>query len=100
MTALNRVAVPVYLGHRSVLLAVSGTAALVNPMMPGLLTAPGNPSWAGHRLAWLPVLAAILAVATRGRHHGEPDYLKHRLRGTLFPGSRARTTDGGDRCAR
>ena len=98
--AVNRVAVPVYLGHQSVLLAVSGAAALVNPVMPGLLTAPGSPYWAGYRLAWLPVLAGILALTTRGRHHGEPDYLRHRLRGTLFPGSRARTTHGGDRCAR
>ncbi|MGW4946572.1 hypothetical protein ACWEOZ_33870, partial [Actinoplanes sp. NPDC004185] len=100
ITALNRAAVPVYLGHQSVLLVVAGAAALLNPAMPGLLTAPDSAGWAWERLAWLPVLAGILAVATRGRHHGEPDYLKPRLRGTLFDGSRARTTHGGDRCAR
>jgi hypothetical protein len=100
IAALNRVAVPVYLGHQSVLLVVAGAAALLNPAMPGLLTAPDSAGWAGQRLAWLPVLAVVLAVATRGRRHGEPDYLKPRLRGTLFDGSRARTTHGGDRCAR
>ncbi|MEU8611296.1 hypothetical protein AB0C29_25255, partial [Actinoplanes sp. NPDC048791] len=100
ITALNRAAVPVYLGHQSVLLVVAGAAALLSPAMPGLLTAPDSAGWAWQRLAWLPLLAGILAVATRGRHHGEPDYLKPRLRGTLFDGSRARTTNGGDRCAR
>ncbi|WP_433726997.1 acyltransferase family protein [Actinoplanes sp. CA-051413] len=100
ITALNRAAIPVYLGHQSVLLVVAGAAALLNPTMPGLLTAPDSAGWAWQRLAWLPALAGILAVATRGRHHGEPDYLKPRLRGTLFDGSRARTTNGGDRCAR
>jgi hypothetical protein len=100
VAALNRAAVPVYLGHQSVLLVVAGAAALVNPAMPGLLTAPDGAAWAWQRLAWLPVLGVVLAVVTRGRRHGEPDYLKPRLRGTLFDGSRARTTSGGDRCAR
>jgi hypothetical protein len=100
VAALNRVAVPVYLGHQSVLLVVAGAAALVNPAMPGLLTAPDGVAWAWQRLVWLPVLGGVLAVVTRGRRHGEPDYLKPGLRGTLFDGSRARTTSGGDRCAR
>jgi hypothetical protein len=100
VAALTRSAVPVYLWHQSVLLAVAGAAALVNPAMPGLLTVPDDVAWAGQRLAWLPVLAVVLAVVIRARHHGEPDYLKRRLRGTLFDGSRARTTHGGDRCAR
>ncbi|GAA3344899.1 acyltransferase [Amorphoplanes nipponensis] len=100
VAALNRVAVPVYLGHQSVLLAVAGVAALVDPAMPGLLTAPDGAAWAGQRLAWLPVLGLVLAVVTRTRHDGGPDYLRRLLRGTLFDGSRARTTHGGDRCAR
>jgi hypothetical protein len=100
VAAVTGAAVPVYLGHQSVLLAVAGVAALVDPAMPGLLNAPDDAGWAWQRLAWLPVLAGVLAVAIRLRHHGEPDYLKRRLRGTLFDGSRARTTHGGDRCAR
>jgi hypothetical protein len=98
--ALTRAAVPVYLLHQSALLAVAGAAGLVNPAMPGLLTAPDSPQWAWQRLAWLPVLGVVLALLARGRHHDGPDYLKPRLRGTLFDGSRARTTSGGDRCAR
>ncbi|AGZ40493.1 acyltransferase family protein [Actinoplanes friuliensis] len=100
VAAINRAAAPIYLTHQSVLLAVAGVAALVNPAMPGLLTAPTGPSWAAGRALWLPVLALVLAAATRGRHHGEPSFFKRGLRGTLFDGSRARTTDGGDRCAR
>nr|BFE75060.1 hypothetical protein GCM10020092_083610 [Actinoplanes digitatis] len=45
VAAVNRAAVGVYLGHQSVLLAVAGIAALVNPAMPGLLTAPAGPGW-------------------------------------------------------
>lgn len=100
VAALNRVAVPVFLGHQSVLLVVTGAAALLNPAMPGLLAAPDNAPWVWQRLAWLPFLGGVLAVVTHGRHHGEPGYLKRRLRGTIFDGSRARPTDGGDRCAR
>ncbi|MEU7902576.1 acyltransferase family protein [Actinoplanes sp. NPDC049118] len=100
IAALNRVAVGVYLGHQSVLLAVAGAAALVSPAMPGLLTAPTGPGWVAARVLWLPVLATVLAVMTGVRHHGEPGCIKRALRGTLFDGSQARTTDGGDRCAR
>ena len=62
VAALNRVAVPVYLGHQSVLLAVAGAAALLDPAMPGLLTAPGGTDWIWLRLAWLPVLGCVLAL--------------------------------------
>ncbi|WP_158647150.1 acyltransferase family protein [Actinoplanes sp. ATCC 53533] len=67
VAALNRVAVPVYLGHQSVLLAVAGAAALLDPAMPGLLTAPGSTDWVWHRLAWLPVLGGLLALAIHRR---------------------------------
>jgi hypothetical protein len=100
VTALTGVAVPVYLLHQSVLLAVAGGAALVDPTMPGLLTAPDGPEWAWQRLVWVPVLGGALAFLVRGRHYGESDYLRPGLRGTIFDGSRARTTSGGDRCAR
>jgi hypothetical protein len=96
IAALNRAAVPVYLGHQVTLLAVAGLAALVNPAMPGLLTAPDGARWVVDRVAWLPVLVLLLGSF----RHGEPDYLRRGLRGTLFDGSRARTTSGGDRCAR
>jgi acyltransferase-like protein len=96
IAALNRAAVPVYLGHQVTLLALAGLAALVDPAMPGLLTAPDGARWVVDRVAWLPVLAVVLG----GFRHAEPDYLRRGLRGTLFDGSRARTTSGGDRCAR
>jgi hypothetical protein len=96
IAALNRAAVPVYLGHQVTLLALAGLAALVDPAMPGLLTPPDGVRWVVDRVAWLPVLALLLG----GFRHGEPDYLRRGLRGTLFDGSRARTTSGGDRCAR
>ena len=35
--------------------------------MPGLLTAPDSAGWVWHRLAWLPVLGGVLAVAIRAR---------------------------------
>jgi hypothetical protein len=67
IAGLNRAALPIYLSHQSVLVVVAGAVALVAPKAPGLLTAPGHPSWALQRLAWLPVLAAILAVLVRFR---------------------------------
>lgn len=66
VTRLNRVAVPVYLGHLSVLLAA---AALVGTRVPGLVGAPDGPAWVAARLAWLPILALGLALAIRGRRH-------------------------------
>ena len=76
--AINRAALPIYLGHQSVLVVVACTAALVGSGAPGLLTAPDGPSWALRRLAWLPVFAALLAAVVRlhpartggGRHAG------------------------------
>jgi hypothetical protein len=65
--AINRAAVPIYLGHQSVLVLVACTAVLVSPGAPGLLGAPDGPSWAVQRLAWLPVLAAVLAAVVRLR---------------------------------
>jgi hypothetical protein len=64
---LNRAALPVYLTHQSVLLAVTAAAALLHPRMPGLLSAPDGPVWVVQRIAWLPVLAAglVLLVALR-----------------------------------
>jgi peptidoglycan/LPS O-acetylase OafA/YrhL len=87
VAGLNRIALPVYLWQQSALLAVTGAAALVNPAMPGLLTAPDSPAWIWQRLAWLPVFGVVLAVRIRGGNNREPDYLKPRLRGTLFDGS-------------
>jgi hypothetical protein len=72
VAALNRAAVGVYLGHQSVLLAVAGAAALVDPAMPGLLTEPAGPAWVAGRMLWLPVLAAVLAAVTCRRHAGAP----------------------------
>jgi hypothetical protein len=77
IAGLNRAALPIYLSHQSVLVVVTAAAALVAPAAPGLLTAPGGPAWALQRLAWLPVLAAVLASVVRfrtarkgGRQHG------------------------------
>jgi hypothetical protein len=67
IAGLNRAALPIYLSHQSVLVVVAGAVALVAPKAPGLLTAPGHPSWALQRLAWLPVLAVVLAVLVRFR---------------------------------
>jgi hypothetical protein len=72
VAALNRVAVPIYLGHQSVLLAVAGAAALLDPAMPGLLTAPGSTDWVWLRLAWLPVLGGVLALAIHRRPANQP----------------------------
>jgi hypothetical protein len=87
IAGLNRVAVPVYLGHQSVLLGVAGAAALHHPAAAGLLTPPDQPGWVVDRVAWLPVLVLGLAFVTRERRHGEPGYFKRGLRGTLFDGS-------------
>jgi hypothetical protein len=67
IAALNRFAVPVYLGHQVALLALASAAALVNPAAPGLLTAPEGARWVGYRLAWLPVLAGLLTLLIGGR---------------------------------
>lgn len=66
--SLNRAALPIYLGHQSVLLAVAAAAALVLPGPAyGLLTAPDDPTWIGWRAAWLPFLALVLVAVVRLR---------------------------------
>ena len=77
VAAVNRVAVPVYLGHQSVLLAVAGAAALLNPAMPGLLTDPTSTHWVWHRLAWLPILGGTLALATHPRNRRDTQASHH-----------------------
>ena len=68
MVSLNRAALPIYLGHQSVLVITTAAAtALLGAPAPGLLTAPAGPVWVVQRLAWLPLLAVILAVATAPR---------------------------------
>jgi hypothetical protein len=64
---LNRSAVPVYLGHQSVLLLVAAAAALVDRRAPGLLSAPDGPVWAAQRILWLPVLTAVLVGVARAQ---------------------------------
>ena len=60
--AVNRAALPIYLGHQSVLIAVTTGVALFSPAAPGLLTPPSGTGWVLHRLAWLPVFAVLLAA--------------------------------------
>jgi hypothetical protein len=67
IAGLNRAALPIYLSHQSVLVVVAAAVALVAPAAPGLLTAPDHPAWALERLAWLPVLAAVLTALVRFR---------------------------------
>jgi acyltransferase-like protein len=62
ITAVNRRALPIYLGHQSVLVLVAAVAAWSGARAPGLLTAPDGPGWAVQRLVWLPVLTAVLAA--------------------------------------
>jgi len=86
--ALNRAAVPVYLGHQSVLLA----AVALAPGAPGLIGAPDHPGWVTARSAWIPVFTLILAlvvcqIGRRGRRHGGSGFLKWRLRSTVIDGS-------------
>ncbi|HEU4347908.1 MAG TPA: hypothetical protein VFR35_08975, partial [Actinoplanes sp.] len=64
--AINRAALPIYLGHQSVLIAVTTAVAPVSPTASGLLTPPDGPGWLVHRLAWLPVFAVLLAAALAG----------------------------------
>ena len=66
VTAINRAALPIYLGHQSVLIAVTAAVTLAAPTAPGLLTAPDGPGWVLRRIAWLPVFAAVLATVVRG----------------------------------
>ncbi|MEV7627262.1 acyltransferase [Actinoplanes sp. NPDC089786] len=64
--SLNRAALPIYLGHQSVLVATTGVAALIaGGPVDGLLSAPTGPHWIITRLAWLPFLALVLAGLIR-----------------------------------
>ena len=63
---LNRAALPIYLGHQSVLVATVGLTALIaGGPVNGLLTAPAGPPWIFARLAWLPFLALVLVALIR-----------------------------------
>ena len=68
MGSLNRAALPIFLSHQSVLIAVAATAsAILGRPAPGLLTAPADPWWIMQRLAWLPFLALVLAAVIKPR---------------------------------
>jgi hypothetical protein len=68
LPSLERAALPIYLTHQSVLIVVvAASAALPGAPVPGLFTAPADPSWIVHRAAWLPFLALALAAVTRPR---------------------------------
>ncbi|HEV7900092.1 MAG TPA: acyltransferase [Planosporangium sp.] len=60
VSAINRLAMPVYLWHQSALVLVILASATVAPM-PGLVDAPSDPLWLVHRVCWLPVVVAVLA---------------------------------------
>jgi hypothetical protein len=68
VSSLNRAALPIYLAHQSVLIAVAATvSALAGLPAPGLLTAPADPWWIMQRAAWLPFLALVLAAVIKPR---------------------------------
>jgi hypothetical protein len=87
--SLNRAALPVYLTHQSVFVAIVGVTALIWPEpVPGLLTPPSDPQWIFARLAWLPFLALTLAALVRVSWPTtrSPERLGPRSRGTLLHG--------------
>jgi peptidoglycan/LPS O-acetylase OafA/YrhL len=57
----NMSAMTVFLWHQTAMIGVTVLALPLGPL-PGLHTAPGDPVWPLHRLAWLPVFAAALAI--------------------------------------
>jgi hypothetical protein len=61
VAAVNRRALPVFLLHQSALAVVTLVAGAFG-VLPGLHTAPDHPGWLLARLAWLPVLAAVLTA--------------------------------------
>jgi len=66
--SLNRAALPIFLSHQSVLIAVAAVAsAILGRAAPGLLTAPVDPWWIMQRVAWLPFLALVLAAVIMPR---------------------------------
>ena len=74
----NLSAMTLFLWHQSAFLAVNLAGSLAG-RLPGLLTAPATPLWIAERLAWLPVFAAVLALAWllfhRAEHGGAPRWL-------------------------
>ncbi|MFI7075474.1 acyltransferase family protein [Micromonospora sediminicola] len=62
VVVLNLSAMTVFLWHQSALLIVTFVGHLVLGDPTGLLGPPGDPSWIVHRLLWLPVFAAVLAL--------------------------------------
>ncbi|MCZ7423914.1 acyltransferase [Verrucosispora sp. WMMA2121] len=64
---INRHAVRVYLWHQPVLVAVVVLAAHGGTALPGLHTAPDDPTWLLARIGWLPVLTAVLVLLVRRR---------------------------------
>ncbi|WP_329429682.1 acyltransferase [Streptosporangium sp. NBC_01495] len=58
----NLSAMTIFLWHQSAVIVIA-VAALRFGDVPGLLAAPDEPVWLLHRLAWLPVFAAVLALA-------------------------------------
>lgn len=61
VAAANRPAMTVYLWHQTALMAVTVAAALAFGAAGGLHTRPDGAAWIVHRVAWLPVFAAVLA---------------------------------------
>ncbi|MFF5218667.1 acyltransferase family protein [Micromonospora sp. NPDC000442] len=64
---INRHAVRIYLWHQPVLVAVVVSAAHGGAPLPGLHTAPDDPTWLLARIGWLPVLTAVLMLLVRRR---------------------------------
>ncbi|MFK3982361.1 acyltransferase [Micromonospora sp. NPDC050397] len=72
--ALNTVALPVFLWHQTALVAVTvlGARLAGGTALPGLHTVPTHPGWVAARLAWLPLVAAVLGLlVTRRLDHAE-----------------------------
>jgi hypothetical protein len=67
---VNLSAMTIFLWHQTALIAVT-TFAIGYDRLPGLHTAPDSPSWVFHRLAWLPVFAAVLAALVAAFHRFE-----------------------------
>ncbi|MET9067684.1 acyltransferase family protein [Streptosporangium sandarakinum] len=89
---VNLSAMTVFLWHQTVL-AAAALVALRLGGLPGLVEAPTGPAWLAHRLAWLPVLAALLALVVLAvRSAG-------RLRGGRTAGEDGRTAEEAERTA-
>jgi hypothetical protein len=102
----NLSAMTLFLWHQSAFLAVNLTGSLIG-RLPGLLTAPATPLWIAERLAWLPVFAAVLAVAWllfhRAEHGRAPRWLASAWRSATqrrVPGGRPAISPGTDEMPR